>query len=221
MKEIVALIPVKTSSDRVENKNTRTFHDTNLFELKLRQLSYVDGFANKIVSSESQRLLEIAKAYDFDIHHRNPKYSTSSIPMSEVYSHIAAEIKGKHIAWINVTNPLAESVVYKEAIQTYESLDTDYDCLLSAYDVNDYLFYENKPINFKPNPWPKSQDLRGVIALSFVINILRREDMVRWGSCVGQNPYFYKLDPVTSIDIDYPWDFEFCEIIYRKRLIGK
>ena len=96
-------------------------------------------------------------------------------------------------------------------------MDYNFDCLLSAYEVKENLFYNGQPVNFKPNPWPKSQDLRGVYAMSFVINILKREDMVKWGSCVGQKPYFYLLDLVTSTDVDFQWDFDFCEMIYRER----
>ena len=38
-KEIVGLIPVKGSSERIKMKNLRKFGDTSLFELKLSQLS--------------------------------------------------------------------------------------------------------------------------------------------------------------------------------------
>lgn len=220
-KEIVALIPVKASSERVINKNTRPFHDTNLFELKLRQLKDVKGFSKVVVSSEDERLLEIAADKGFDTHRRDPKYSTSAVPMSAVYSYIASEIKGEHIAWVNVTNPLAEAPVYEGAIKAYESLDSRYDCLLSACEVKEYLFYNGKPINFKPNPWPRSQDLQGVCAITFLINILKRRDMVNWGSCVGNKPYFYLLDSVISTDVDFQWNFDFCEMIYRKRLSEK
>ena len=72
-------------------------------------------------------------------------------------------------------------------------------------------------INFKRYPWPRSQDLEGTLAMSYVINILRREDMIKWGSCVGFSPYFYTLDQTISTDIDFQIDFEFCEFIYNKR----
>ena len=48
-KEIVGLIPVKGSSERVKLKNLRKFGDTTLFELKLLQLSKVRGFQKIIV----------------------------------------------------------------------------------------------------------------------------------------------------------------------------
>ncbi|MDD5503741.1 MAG: hypothetical protein PHV77_00300 [Candidatus Omnitrophica bacterium] len=216
-KEIVAVIPVKGVSERVKSKNTRPFCDTSLYELKLEHMSMVKGFSNIIVSSEDDRILEIARKKGFDTHRRDSRYSTSSIPMSDVYSYVASQIKGEHIAWVNVTNPLALVKNYEDAIKAYNGLGSEYDCLLSAYEVKDYIFYNNKPINFKPNPWPRSQDLKGLCALSFLINILKRNDMVRWGSCVGQKPYFFILDRITSMDVDYQEDFDFCEMMYRRR----
>jgi len=217
-KEIVALIPVKGVSERVENKNRRPFHNTSLYELKLEHIKNVWEFSKVIVSSEDEEILDIAKRRGFEIHVRDPKYSTSTIPMSEVYSYIASEIQGEHIAWVNVTNPLAEANVYKKAIGKYNLMDSKHDCLLSVYEVKDYLFYNGKPINFQPNPWPRSQDLSGVCVMSYVINILKREDMVRWGSCVGNNPYFLYLDKLTSTDVDFQEDFDFCEMMYRQRM---
>ena len=216
-KEIVALVPVKGSSERVKSKNTRPFHDTSLYELKLDQLKNVRGFSGIIISSENEQILDAARKKGFETHVRDPRYSTSTVPMSDVYSYIASEIRGEHIAWVNVTNPLAETGVYEKAIKEYNSMDPGCDCLLSVYEIKEYLFHGGKPVNFQPNPWPRSQDLENVCAMSFVINILRREDMVRWGSCVGENPYFFYLDRITSMDVDFQEDFDFCEMIYGQR----
>jgi CMP-N-acetylneuraminic acid synthetase len=213
---IVGLIPVKGSSERVKQKNLRPFADTNLYELKLNQLSKTKNFSEIIVSSENHDILEVAKKYGFNIHQRNPKYSTSDIPMSDVYTYIASEINGENIAWINVTNPLAEAEIYDTAITKYNQISNQYDCLLSAYELKENIFYNGKPINFKPYPWPKSQDLKGTHALSFVINILKRKDMVNWGSCVGNKPFLHELDTITSWDIDFQEDFDFCESVYKK-----
>jgi len=216
LKEVVGLIPVKGNSERVTKKNLRQFHNTTLFELKLEQLKKTHNFKNIIVSSEDDEVLKTAEQYGYGIHSRDPYYSTSDVPMSEVYSYIASEIEGEHIAWINLTNPLAEAPIYDKAVEIFSTLSADHDCLLSAVELKEYVFYKNKPVNFAPYPWPKSQDLAGLISLTFVINILKRQDMVRWGSCVGDAPYFYILDDVISTDIDYQHDFDFCEMMYQR-----
>ena len=215
--DIIGIIPVKGNSDRVKKKNLRKFANTNLFELKLSQLKKTTKFKSFIVSSENKKVLRIAEKKGFQTHLRDPYYSTSKVPMSEVYSYIASSIDSKYVAWINVTNPLAEAKVYDKAVTIFNKVKTKHDCLLSAVNNYENYFYKGNPVNFKPTPWPRSQDLRPLISLPFVINILLRKNLIKWGSCVGKKPFFYKLDPVISTDIDNKHNFDFCEMIYRKR----
>ena len=105
--EIVGIIPVKANSERVKKKNLRKFGNTNLFELKLNQLKKTKNFKKFVVSSEDKKILEIANKKGFSIHERDSYYSTSKVPMSEVYSYIASSVEEEHVAWINVTNPLS------------------------------------------------------------------------------------------------------------------
>lgn len=214
---IVGIIPVKGNSKRVIKKNLRKFGNTNLLNLKLKQLKKTKNFKSMIVSSESKYVLEIAKKNGYEIHLRDPYYSTSHVPMSEVYSYIASEVKAEHVAWINATNPLATSKIYDKAVDLYKKINGKYDCLLSACKKKENFFYKGKPVNFKPYPWPRSQDLKELISLPFVINILKRKNLEKWGSCVGKKPYFYILDPITAMDIDNQHDFDICEYLYRKK----
>ena len=213
---IVGLIPVKGSSERVPMKNLRKFGDTSLFELKLTQLSEAKGFDNIIVSSEDDQILSIASEHGFGTHERDHKYSTSDVPMSDVYSYIASEIAAEDIAWINVTNPLAGPDCYTNAVKAYKTMDEKYDGLLSVSEVKDYLFYQGLPLNFKRTPWEKSQNLKSVVEMTFVVNILKRKNMVDWGSCVCSQPYFYQLSKLESWDIDYQEDFDFCEMMFKQ-----
>ena len=136
--------------------------------------------------------------------------------MSEVYSYLGSSIEGEHIAWINVTNPLAESKIYDKAVELYKKNINKYDCLLSAIETRENFFFKKKTINFSRSPWPRSQDLDPLISLPFVINILKKKNLIKWGSCVGKKPFFYILDNITAKDIDNKEDFMFCEMIYKK-----
>lgn len=217
---VVGLIPVKGSSDRVKQKNLRDFAGSSLLEVKLSQLKEAEGFEDLIVSSEDRDVLRVAEKNGFNVHIRDPKYSTSDVPMSDVYSYIASEIGGENIAWINVTNPLAGPHIYTKALKLFHEMDASHDCLLSSINLQENLFYQGIPVNFSPYPWPKSQDLQGLNSLTFVINILKRIDMISWGSCVGNSPYFYDLDKIDSWDIDDQADFDFCEFMYKRNSIN-
>ena len=216
MKKIVGIIPVKKYSERVKSKNLRKFSNTSLFELKLKQLSKTKEFDDFYISSESKSILKIAKSKGFKTHLRDPYYSTSSVPMSEVYKYIASNIKAEHVAWINVTNPLTDHKIYDQAAYIYKrKFNKKNDCLLSAIKNKENFFYKGKPINFKRTPWPRSQDLEPLVSLPFAISILKRSDLIKWRSCVGRNPKFFFMDPVTATDIDEMHNFKFAEFIYN------
>ena len=120
--EVVGIVPVKANSERVKKKNLRKFGNTNLFELKLKQLKKTKNLKEIIVSSEDKKILNFAKKKGFSTHLRDPYYSTSTVPMSEVYSYIGSSVKSDHIAWINVTNPLAESKIYDKVKGLHHSI---------------------------------------------------------------------------------------------------
>ena len=215
--DITGIIPVKGNSERVKGKNIRKFADTNLLELKLSQLKKTKKFKNFIVSSENKNILKIAKHYGFSTHLRDPYFSTSSVPMSEVYKNLGSTANTEYVAWIQVTNPLTGPKIYDQAVSIYKKNHKKYDCLLSAVEYKENFFFKKKPINFKPFPWPRSQDLKPLISLPFVINILKKKDLVKRGTCVGKKPFFYILDPVLSTDIDHQHNFDFCEMTYKKK----
>ena len=215
--KVTGVIPVKGKSDRILQKNLRKFANTSLYKLKLSQLKKTKNFENFIISSEDEKVLIEAEKFGYGTHYRDPYYSTSKVPMSEVYSYIASEINADYVAWINVTNPLVNAQIYDKAVKIFRQKYKKYDCLLSAKENKENFFYNNKPINFKPYPWPRSQDLKPLISLPFAINILSRSNLEKWGSCVGKKPYFFFIDPVACTDIDEKHAFDFCEMMYKKK----
>ena len=60
-KSISALIAVRSGSVRVKNKNLRRFCESNLLELKIKQLKEIDGLDQIVVNSNCDEMLNIAK----------------------------------------------------------------------------------------------------------------------------------------------------------------
>ena len=214
--DITGIIPVKANSERVKKKNLRKFSDTNLFELKLSQLKKTKQFKEFFVSSESKTVLKIAESKGFKTHYRKKYYSTSHVPMSEVYKYIASDIEAEHVAWINVTNPLVDHKIYDQAATFYKKNNfKKFDCVLSAVKNRENFFYKGKRVNFKRSPWPRSQDLEPLISLPFAISLLERKNLIKWKSCVGEKPKFFYIDPIIATDIDEMHNFKFAEFIYN------
>jgi CMP-N-acetylneuraminic acid synthetase len=215
---ITALIAVKANSDRVKQKNTRPFAGSSLLEVKMTQLQGLNVFRDVIVSSESDEILSMCAPFNVTTHKRDPFYATSEVPMSDVYVHLAETVQTEYIAWIPVTNPLVDGKIYEDAVAAFNALDPAvHDSLLSVNSVQEYLYYNDKPLNFTLDPWQRSQDLEGTYAINFAINILRKKDMIDFRSTVGRRPYFFHIDNNVAIDIDYMQDFLLAEILYNQK----
>lgn len=57
--KITAVIPIRTGSQRVKDKNLRPFGDTNLMELKIKTLFQVPELTSIVVNTNSEEAIDI------------------------------------------------------------------------------------------------------------------------------------------------------------------
>ena len=180
-KIIKALIPVRSGSKRVKNKNIRPFAGSSLLEIKIKQLQRINNLDGIVVNSNDDTMLEIAKSLGADTVKRDEYYARD-----------------------NVTNEM------------YTSKDESFDSINTANLVKEFLWLDNKPINYNPEKTPKSQDLPDIKALNFAINIIDRDNLITRSHYIGKKPLLYLVDDIEAIDIDNMIDFEFAEFMYKK-----
>lgn len=216
---IHAIVPVRGGSERVANKNMRPFAGSTLLEIKLRQLLAVPSIAAVHVSSEDGDMLDLSAKLGAIPHMRDPFYATSSVPMSDVYAYMAAQVQAEHLLLTHVTNPLAGAEVYAGLIERYEQRGDRFDSLTTVADVKDFLYLDGKPLNFDPANKPRSQDLPDIVKLTHVVSIAPRAMVIDTKQWFGPNVEFVKLDALQSLDIDTPLDMAIAEWLYRDRIL--
>lgn len=214
--KITALVAVRSGSQRVKNKNIRSFADSNLLEIKLNQLKRIPEIDEIVVNSNDTDMLEIAKKNGCKTVLREPYFASNEVSMSEVYKNMAENIDAEVIAYINVTNPLIKDKTISDAIKEYKKNIGKYDSLNSAHLIKEFLFKENKPINYDLKFQPRSQDLPDIAALNFAVNIISKDKMIECKNVVGNNPNIFLIDEVEATDIDNQIDFDFAEYVYKK-----
>ena len=215
-KSISALIAVRSGSMRVKNKNLREFGESNLLELKIKQLKEVKGLSQIVVNSNCDQMLNIAKKHNVTTMKRDNYFASNTVSMSEVFENMAKQIESEYIMYANCTNPLVKTQTYQNAIREFFNNDKGYDSLASCHDIKEFLYLNGKALNYDPQNQPRSQDLPNIVALNFAISILSKKNMIKYKNIIGQNPLFYKLDEVESVDIDTPLDFIIAENLYKE-----
>ena len=214
-KKVSALIAVRSGSVRVKNKNIRTFNDSTLLELKIKQLQSVKEINDVVVNSNSDEMLSIAKNLGARTVKRDDYYASNTISMSSVFEDMAKNMDCENILYANCTNPLVSTNSYSDAIRIFLNNTSAYDSLVSCHDIKEFLYLDGKALNYDPMNQPRSQDLPNVVALNFAISIIPKSDMIKNRNIIGMNPYFYKLNEVESLDIDTPLDFFIAEKLYQ------
>jgi len=215
-KNLVAVVPAREGSQRVKNKNFKPFCGKNLLIRKIEVLKKINQINEIIINTDSDEAIKIAKDLGVSFKKREKYYASSECSNSEFWSHIAEKTDGNFIMFTNCTSPLIKEETYEKIIIKFESSKSSNDSINTVTEIKEYLYLNDKPVNFNPNKAPNSQDLPEVVKLNFAVNIISKELMFKKKSLVGHKPLFYKLDDIEGFDINTNYEFEFAEYLFKK-----
>lgn len=212
-----AVIPVRKGSRRLKNKNIAHFAGTTLLEYKIDQLKRVDQISNIVVSSDCDVMLSMANSKGVKTHKRAPEYCDEKTKtFGEVVEHICNSVEGENVIWATCTSPLVEPEDYTDALMTYEKVvKSGYDSLMSVEEFRRYIWTDRGPLNYELGiKHVPSQELPPLYRVTDGILIAPRKKMVEWKYFHGVNPFMYKMDKRSSIDIDDAYDMA-CAIAWK------
>lgn len=213
MKKLTAVIPVRQGSQRVKNKNFKPFDNKSLLEIKIDMVKNlpVDRI---ILNTDSEYAISLAKKEGIEYHRREPYYASSQCTNSEYHEYLAKVTPGDNLLVAQVTAPLITLDSFIEAIDIYNNVECN--SLMSVKKIQQYLWYNNKPVNYSVDYAPNSQNLPNYLSPTFGIIICEKEAMLRSKNFICDKPYFYEMNEIEAIDIDTELDFEIAEFLYIK-----
>ena len=211
--KLTAVVAVRKGSQRIPNKNITPFGDSNLLEMKLNILKEVPDIDEIIVNSDCD------EKYGCSTHKGEAHYASSIVNNSDFHKHIAEVTDTDFIFLAPTCSPFISVGSHNAAIDRF--LFSEHDSLTSVDIIKNHLWLNEKPLNYKLDNVPNSQDLPDVKRLNYGISIITRESMLRNRSLIGNNPGFYNLEGFEAVDVDTPFDFFIAEQIYKKHFKNK
>jgi CMP-N,N'-diacetyllegionaminic acid synthase len=218
MNKLVAVVPVRKGSQRVKHKNFRAFGGKNLLIHKIEKLKKLKFLDEIIVNTDSDRAISIAKKLGVKYFRRNDYYASSHCMNSEFWKNVADNTNSEYIMFTNCTSPLIKLNTYKEIISLFKKnlIKKKFDSFNTVTVIKEFLFKNNKPMNFELKKTPNSQDLPEIVKLNFAINILKTKKMSSMKSLIGNKPYLYKLDEIEGLDINSEQEFLYANFLIKK-----
>ena len=108
--KITAVIPIRTGSQRVKDKNLRAFANTNLMELKIKNLLQVPELTSIVVNTNSEEAIRIVnESYGgVNIHRREEYYASSQCSGSEFFRHLGEVTDTDIFVYCPCTSPFVK-----------------------------------------------------------------------------------------------------------------
>tara|TARA_Y100000034_G_C6909175_1_gene423057 strand:+ start:4401 stop:5066 length:666 start_codon:yes stop_codon:yes gene_type:complete len=217
-----AIIPAKTNSGRVFDKNWRKFYkDQCMVEIKVKQLIEA-GIEDVYVSCEDESKREQIESWGAHFILRDVDYTLDSMHWSDVVTEVISSIpecpEDEAVAWVCACTPLFEADDLRVIMHLWKTMDSKYDSLITVKKLQEFILNERgKPLNFSFGRWHEwSQDLPQWYILECPINIMKKSTYLRCNYYVGAKPCFHVI-PSPSIDIDTPDEFQLAQEIYSLR----
>ena len=215
MPKIDVIIPIKEKSQRIKNKNFKTFNGEPLFcniLKKINKLSIIDNiYLNTDCKNKIKKNLNfISKKIKFI--ERDKSLLGHDISVNLIIESSLKYIKDNStILMTHVTNPNLSKKTIKKSIDTYLNISKSnkYDSLFS---VNRYQnrFYDHhlNPLNHSRNKLIQTQDLKPMFEENSLIYIFSKKSFYKNKSRIGSKPYLFITNKNESTDIDDKEDWD-------------
>ena len=216
--KITAIIPVRKNSKRLKNKNFLPFiKKKSLLELKIDQLKKVKYIDQIVVSSDSLKAKKIAIKKKIDFHLRKKHFASSKVSGGDFFRNLAEEIDGDYLVYCPCTSPIISLKTYNIFFKKFLKNKKKFDSFNTVSELKTFIWKNRKPLNYNFLNAPNSQDLPGNYhSLTFGINIIKRNKMIKFKNVVGKNPMFIILNKFEAIDINDSIDFKLAQMYYKK-----
>lgn len=218
--ERVVIVPARTGSIGMPNKNFLPFAGSSLVKLAILQGLRV---AERVIvtSDADPSLFETPDLEGVIFHHRPAEIAQSSSTMDEVLKDVvvAQQFNRETLILLQPTSPLRNDEVILKACYLFEA--GGFDLILSVKETeNSILKYglanglTFQPINKLDYCFKNRQELPRVLAPNGAVYVFSAEQIKNHGTLACKNIGFVLMDISASIDIDCEADFELCETIY-------
>ena len=202
---IVAIIPIKTNSERVPGKNFKLVNSKPLYRYMLEK-AVVCKFDKVYVDTDSVEIMEYCSKHGIEVITRLPDLAKNSANGNDLLNYHAELIEADLYFQLFVTAPLLKVRSINACIDILKN-NKQYDSILTVEQIYSWFWFDNKPVNYNPKVLPRSQDAQPIIQETTGLYGIRKE-ILHLGRCrIGDNPYFYVVDNNESIDLDNEGDF--------------
>lgn len=222
--QFLAVIPARSGSRRIPEKNLRTFGGKPLILWTVEAARKSRLLQRVLVSTDSQTIADTARRAGLEVPFLRPAaLATETAPMVDVIRHAVGFVEKEgasvsSVVTLQPTSPLRTADDIDAALKVYlEAPDRAVVSVSPASPPPEFwMRLEDDALVPMAGSWPtlRSQDAPPVYALNGSIYVTPRS-LLRQGDLVGPRPRAYVMPKERSVDIDEESDWRIAEALAR------
>tara|TARA_B100002019_G_C21274529_1_gene604529 strand:- start:5946 stop:7235 length:1290 start_codon:yes stop_codon:yes gene_type:complete len=203
--KIVAFVPAKSTSDRLENKNTKIIQGKPLYLHAISKLLSCDLIDEVVLDSDSSEILDYYDYLPYKKLKREAALANNNTDGNQLLLNEASYYYADIYLQLLCTAPLITTQTITDAIKILVD-SKEYDSVVAVNKKKMYTWTNGSP-DYDIKNIPNSKDLNPIVSENMSLYVVSKQTLEDCKSRVGNNPYLFELDNIQSIDIDNEDDF--------------
>jgi regulator of RNase E activity RraA/molybdopterin-guanine dinucleotide biosynthesis protein A len=214
---VVAFVPAKGHSSRIDNKNARLLDGKPLFIHTLEKLSECTFLDAVYLDTESDAFVDLASEIPCRVMRRDPALASNATDGNALLRNEIVNVDAEVYVQVLCTSPFISKDTIQRAVDVVSSAN-EFD---SAVLVRRDRFYRWDPATKRPLydhvNIPNSVDLEDTIVETMGLYVIGRDAAKRTGRRIGDRPFLLEASPTEAIDVNVPEDFDLAQLIAAGR----
>lgn len=211
--KVVAVVPMKLNNRRLPQKNTRSFSNGKpLCYYILSTLLSVEEIDDVYVYCSNSEIMNFIPS-GVKYLKRSNALDTDSTKMNDVLKCFAEDVPADIYIMTHTTAPFIKAESIKRGLEAVK--DGKNDSSFAAKRIQDFIWKNGIPLNYKLDDIPRTQDLEPIFVETSGFYIYKSEVINDMNRRIGNSPYVVEVGEIESVDIDEPEDFLIADAIYN------
>ena len=210
---IIAIIPALDQNKYSQLGDLSNWGDTTLLEWKISQLSLVDKIDKIVISTDSDKIKQVASKLDIEVFNRG-----KIMNLDEAVMHAISKLNSEDcILWAHPTFPFMDQHIFSAFINDYIEQGMPDDGSVTSRLLKEYLFDNNGPINFDNNDSQITRkNLKDIYMITNAAYIAKCGCIKKRNRVFGLQPKFFDTPWLASLEISKSEDIDmFSDLIYK------
>jgi len=202
-KKIIVILPMRSGSQRVINKNSRLIKNKHLYEFIIDKLLSINIISKILINTDIEKVHnQYASNNKIQLIQRDPLLK-GNCDINLVIENSIKDIDADLFIQVHATNPLFNNDTLISAVNFYFENINHYDSLFSVTKILKRFWHEDgKPINHKITEEPTTQNLKPYYEENSCFYLFSKNSFQENHNRIGKKPKLFSISKEESWDVD-------------------